>query len=367
MSFLPEYPNQPLSLPQRPRCLRRPRSQHNVRAAEDPQFRSFLLDVGNGRAPYDLDLAPNAVVLPASITASSSWTPVDLARFVYGDLVSRTMAVLTNHRCEDLAHLAAEAILTPKNEDVQAINDQILAFFPAESVSELPSATTIIGRTPEDYQAFPAEYLHSLNLPQMPPPTLCLCPGAMVSLLRNVDYERGLCNGTRCLVVHISPRILDVLILTGRSRGARAVLPRIPLTPSDWALPVRVARRQFPLRLGWAMTMNKAQGQTLQRCFSELSAVVPVVSDFICRSANGPLLTKTKHLPFIFAGCGLHLPRPVFAHGQLYVALSRVRRAADLRILLGTSDESRQGYVHRSSGVVTAWTQNVVYPEILRS
>lgn len=201
----------------------------------------------------------------------------------------------------------------------------------------------------------------------MPPPTLCLCPGAMVSLLRNVDYERGLCNGTRCLVVHISPRILDVLILTGRSRGARAVLPRIPLTPSDWALPVRVARRQFPLRLGWAMTINKAQGQTLQRCFSELSAVAPVVSDFICRSANGPLLTKTKHLPFIFAGCGLHLPRPVFAHGQLYVALSRVRRAADLRILLGTSDESRQGYIHRSSGVVTAWTQNVVYPEILRS
>lgn len=52
---------------------------------------------------------------------------------------------------------------------------------------------------------------------------------------------------------------------------------------------------QFPIRLAFSMTCNKAQGQTLDRC-------------------------------------GLVLTTPCFAHGQLYVALSRVRKQEDLFI-----------------------------------
>lgn len=52
---------------------------------------------------------------------------------------------------------------------------------------------------------------------------------------------------------------------------------------------------QFPIRLAFAMTCNKSQGQTLDRC-------------------------------------GLVLTTPCFTHGQLYVALSRVRKEEDLLI-----------------------------------
>ncbi|KAG6632588.1 hypothetical protein CIPAW_13G170000, partial [Carya illinoinensis] len=56
-------------------------------------------------------------------------------------------------------------------------------------------------------------------------------------------------------------------------------------------------RTQFPIRLSFAMTINKSQGQTL---------------DFV----------------------GIYLPQPVFSHGQLYVALSRAKTASTIRILL---------------------------------
>ncbi|UYV68085.1 hypothetical protein LAZ67_5003007 [Cordylochernes scorpioides] len=53
----------------------------------------------------------------------------------------------------------------------------------------------------------------------------------------------------------------------------------------------------FPLRLAFAMTINKAQGQTFDRV-------------------------------------GLLLQEPVFMHGQLYVAFSRVRTFDSIRVKL---------------------------------
>jgi ATP-dependent DNA helicase PIF1 len=52
---------------------------------------------------------------------------------------------------------------------------------------------------------------------------------------------------------------------------------------------------------------------------------------------------------------GLYLPRPVFTHGQLYVAVSRVTSRKGLKILI-VDDESRP----KSN------TINVVYPEVFQ-
>jgi hypothetical protein len=74
---------------------------------------------------------------------------------------------------------------------------------------------------------------------------------------------------------------------------------RICRVDSDWkisAVGMTVVRKQFPFRLAYAVTYNKSQGQTLDR------AVVDVRN-------------------------------PVFAHGQMYTAISRVRKGEDIRML----------------------------------
>ena len=64
------------------------------------------------------------------------------------------------------------------------------------------------------------------------------------------------------------------------------------------------------------MTINKAQGQTLDRV-------------------------------------GIYLPQPVFAHGQLYVALSRATSYQYVKILIDDGNSCK--------------TRNIVYHEIFRS
>ena len=104
-------------------------------------------------------------------------------------------------------------------------------------------------------------------------------------------------------------------VITGPAKGDVVFIPRIPLTPTDTELNLDFTRLQFPVRVAYAMTINKAQGQTLQRV-------------------------------------GVLLDRPCFSHGQLYVALSRVGDPAMIRVMV--THEQRPGHP-------SPHTENVVY------
>ena len=89
-----------------------------------------------------------------------------------------------------------------------------------------------------------SEYLNSLNPQNLPPHELYLRVNSIVMLIRNISIHEGLCNGTRLRILDLINRIIYSLY-------------------SDNEYPFSFKRRQFPIRLAFAMTMNKTQGQTL--------------------------------------------------------------------------------------------------------
>ncbi len=63
-------------------------------------------------------------------------------------------------------------------------------------------------------------------------------------------------------VTNLKPHLIEATILTGISKGKSVLIPRIPLIPND--CPFQFKRLQFPVRVCHAITINKAQGQTLK-------------------------------------------------------------------------------------------------------
>lgn len=154
--------------------------------------------------------------------------------------------------------LCERAILAPKNDNVSKINHQIQLQIPGELI-KYRSIDTII----DDDQAvnYPIEFLNSLEPSGMPPHILTLKVGSPIMLIRNLNPPK-LCNGTRLAVKKLMPNLIEATIITGKNKGEDVLIPRIPMISTD--LHFEFKRLQFPVRLAFAITINKAQGQSLK-------------------------------------------------------------------------------------------------------
>jgi ATP-dependent DNA helicase PIF1 len=112
---------------------------------------------------------------------------------------------------------------------------------------------------------------------------------------------------------------LAAQVMSGKNRGEVVYIPRVEISPSQSPWPFKLIRRQFPIIVSYAMTINKSQGQSLD-CV------------------------------------GLYLPKPVFSHGQLYVAVSRVKTKKGLKMLILDEDNKP-----------TNTTTNVVFKEVFQN
>lgn len=89
----------------------------------------------------------------------------------------------------------------------------------------------------------------------MPPHKLNLKIGATVFLLRNLSIAFGLCNGTRLIIRNMHDKFLECEIIQGAHKGERIFILQMDTTnDNDPNMPFTLHRRQFPLRLAFAMT-----------------------------------------------------------------------------------------------------------------
>jgi len=110
--------------------------------------------------------------------------------------------------------------------------------------------------------------------------------------------------------------IVEARVITGDRIGQIVFISLKNITSLDTKLPFKMHRRQFPLSVAFAMTINKSSEQSLEQV-------------------------------------GLYLPKPFFSHGQLYVALSRVTSKTGLKILILDKE-----------GKIQKQTTNVVFKEV---
>jgi ATP-dependent exoDNAse (exonuclease V) alpha subunit len=189
-------------------------------------------------------------------------------------------------RIEDPARRANAVIITPFRATAERINAGRLAQINAPEV------------------LYRGELSGTFNEKDVPAPLeLVLKVGALVMFTRNVrEYGDGCLNGAMGLVLELGAKEIRLKLLNDKQEIV-AIKPEkwqkieYAVDPESQKLTEveTGSYKQFPLSLGYAMTIHKAQGKTLD-------AVVVDIS------------------------------RGAFAHGQTYVALSRTRRAADMHL-----------------------------------
>ncbi|XP_074360528.1 uncharacterized protein LOC141700732 [Apium graveolens] len=257
--------------------MRLKQGESDSESEELKKFAKWVLDIGNGQF----------------CDVQTENTVDNMIRSTYPNFA---------HKGKSTQYLSERAILTPTNQTVGHLNSVIVDKLPGESVSYFSvDAAEEFGGT--DESGMP---LHDLKLKV----------GPVVMLMRNLNQTLGLCNGTRMIVTKYLRFCVECEVICGMFVGSKHFIPRMELSPSDTKMPFKLVRKQIPLQICYAMTINKSQGQSL----------------------------KTV---------GLYLPKSVFSHGQYYVAISRVTSPTGLTI-----------FVDDESGAATNITQNVVYKEV---
>ena len=131
----------------------------NMRAAKDPEYARFLLEVGDGALPVCEQLSPDAIRLPDHLLADRNADTAALANSVFDDVVATSTRCIAPQPSEDeLTFLNSRAVLAPKNDIVAKLNDVLIEKITAESVHTYISSDTIGGGTGEEYTQYPIEF-----------------------------------------------------------------------------------------------------------------------------------------------------------------------------------------------------------------
>ena len=160
-------------------------------------------------------------------------------------------------------YLRGRAILAPRNDTTFAINDLCLDLVPGEERTYLSTDTVAEATAGDDMRYAPTtEFLNQMVTPNgFPHHKVRLKVGALVMVLRSIRGEPRLVNGTRCIVTKLHDTCIEANIVGGTHDGEPVIIHTIPLIQDrDFGITTfAVKRTQLPIRLSWAMTINKVR------------------------------------------------------------------------------------------------------------
>ena len=242
----------------------------NIRT-QNKEFASFLLDIGEGLL--------NPFLIP------NHWITNDVCNDIYKNINNNY-------------HFSQSVILSSHNEEVNMLNNKILNLINSEAVIyySIDHATHKgVDQTDENIHLnYPIEMLNNIR-EGLPPHKIILKVNAIIMLIRNLSIVDGLCNGTRLKVTKLYKYNIEAEIIN-ENKGNKVFIPRITLnTCESSSLPFILYRKQFPIILAFAITINKSQGQNIDNV-------------------------------------GIYIKKSLFTHGQLYVALSRCKNPNNICI-----------------------------------
>uniref|UniRef100_A0AC34FZX9 ATP-dependent DNA helicase n=1 Tax=Panagrolaimus sp. ES5 TaxID=591445 RepID=A0AC34FZX9_9BILA len=207
-----------------------------------------------------------------------------------------------------IENLCGSAILCPTNSVVQDINEEILNNMQGDEQVFNGIDTVVSDKEIDDFNGelneHSIEAMNRIETAGMPPHVLKLKFLISITIAPFLSVFTGLCNGTRMQVLKADNSLLKCKVLSG-SRSQNGEIVFLPLCKFEYGNVksepgVHFTRTQFPVKLSFAISINKAQGQTLSRV----------------------------GLNFRQGEC--------FSHGQLYTAMSRVRTKDSLKIFPST-------------------------------
>ncbi|OWZ18058.1 Helitron helicase [Phytophthora megakarya] len=342
----------------------RPTENMRVRTAPDPasaaelaEFSAFLLQIGEGRYPVNSDISENDICLPhdmciipeerghyrwdeeehkesedmeappnfnllpaieAPLEVDNTNPDDDCRERNVNALIGALYPEVDDNNIQD-EYFVDRAILVPTNASVRRINEMVADCGPSNGRNKgLPVSRSLEGVA--DPNVFEEAFLKSLNFSGIPLHKIALKVRTPIIMIRNFNSDAGLCYETRLPVVSLRERSIEATIMSGTFKEKTVCIWHIGFYSGfdDIEFPFKLRWKQFPVVPAFVMTIYKDPGQPIHHV-------------------------------------GIYLKSPVFAHGQLYVALSRMTSRKVIKIAVDPSSIDENRNIH---------TKNIVFREV---
>lgn len=292
----------------------------NFRQMADPQYAAFAERIGEGILPEGGSYtAVNnfSCKIDLSTMVQTRFNPTtlnDALRWIYPDLSDHQLPPIVR-----ATRMAARAIVANTNERVAAWNTEVQKRLPHTLRRTYFSEDQLCAVHNNDHihEILTPETLHFCDASDVPLHELTLKVGDLCILLHNIDKSQGLTNNQRVIIRELNERSV-VISIANDPRAQVHYIARLNFRLTIPGTCFEMTRKQYPMKLAYAFTVHKAQGQEMQAVLLDTLA-------------------------------------PTFSHGQLYVALSRTRSRHGIAIF-----QSNEAALQD-----TISADNVVFPELI--